>query len=155
MVTSAFAALDVKLVSYKASTQDARILISNTGKTDYTRIVLYIDGTPTEMKGTVLKGGTGFLIPKKIYPGEKNISVKTDQGYFSKMMYFSQPAPISKVPVEPMQNNIAIAKKTVSKIDSQMITLGAIFGLLIALVIFLIWPRKSKPVDKLYKKRVK
>ncbi|MFH0979248.1 MAG: hypothetical protein V1837_08190 [Candidatus Woesearchaeota archaeon] len=88
---TAMAEININLISYNAETQEARILIANTGPQEYSDIVFSIDNSVTEFKGSLLKPGTGFTIPKKVQAGVHQLKVITKEG-----AVFEQPTLFAK-----------------------------------------------------------
>jgi hypothetical protein len=87
----ASADLVINIVSYNPDTQKARILVANTGNTDYTDISFALDDmTPMEFKGSTIKAGTAITIPKLVPQGMHTITITTSEGVvFSQELLFA------------------------------------------------------------------
>ncbi|MFH0979252.1 MAG: hypothetical protein V1837_08210 [Candidatus Woesearchaeota archaeon] len=75
LVPISTAELNVRLISYNADTTESRILLQNTGQTDYTNLKILIDNMTTDLSGGVLKSKTGWLLAKLVQPGTHQIRI--------------------------------------------------------------------------------
>jgi hypothetical protein len=95
-----FAAADIKIsvVSYDADTNEAKILVANTGIEEYHDLTITFDETkPREYPGSIFKPGTAFIIPKIASEGFHMLTVKTGSGHvFSQELMFS-PSGIERI----------------------------------------------------------
>lgn len=88
--SAANAEIRISLASYNPNTEEAKILLANAGSTDYNGIVLIIDNTATEFKGSLLAQGIKISVPMIVSAGIHNVTVRTAEGSeFRQRLFFA------------------------------------------------------------------
>jgi len=80
IIPAAYAGLEVRVISYDSDTKMGQILIANTGQTDFHDLRFTIDGMTRDYPGSLLKPGSGYIIPQVVEPGVHNVTLSTNEG---------------------------------------------------------------------------
>jgi hypothetical protein len=98
LVSTAAADIKISVVSYNDETKEAKILIANTGITEYKDLIITFDDTkPRVYAGSTFKPGTAFILPKVASQGFHTLTVKTADGHVFKQELMFSPSGIERV----------------------------------------------------------